>query len=231
MLSLRRDSQRCEQFSARVIDLLARFLGASALAAFLLLGCDKAGAHHGTANTMGSGGTGVGTGGSASGTGGTHEHVFMTGFSMGGYFTNASGCARPDLRAIAPHSGGSYELTNCKSKRKPALIMHFNGDELIPTMCGQEARDRWVALNGCEKDSPDVHDVKGGRCEYYKGCPSDGQVVYCNFDIPTTGMRDEPFAGHAWSGGAKIGDSEGFAIPETESASELTWTFFKKYAW
>lgn len=160
-----------------------------------------------------------------------HDHVFMTGFSMGGYFTNASGCERPDLAAIAPHSGGSYELTSCKSKRKPALIMHFNGDELIPTMCGQEARDRWVALNGCQKDSPDIHDVKGGRCEYYKACPSDGQVVYCNFDIPTTGMRDEPFSGHAWSGGAKIGDSEGFAIPETESASELTWTFFKKYAW
>jgi poly(3-hydroxybutyrate) depolymerase len=33
--------------------------------------------------------------------------VFVTGFSMGGYFTNNIACHRPNLvRAVAPHSGG-----------------------------------------------------------------------------------------------------------------------------
>lgn len=161
------------------------------------------------------------------------SHVFMTGFSMGGYFSNATGCARPEIRAIAPHSGGSHDLSMCASQRKPALIMHFAGDALIPAMCGEEARTRWVMRNGCSMDAPEVRAVKGGSCEYYKGCPSDGQVAYCRFDIPASGMRDEPFAGHAWSGGSDEGTAGGsmYAIPETESASELGWAFFKQYAW
>lgn len=161
------------------------------------------------------------------------NHVFMTGFSMGGYFSNATGCARPDIRAIAPHSAGVHDLSMCASQHKPVLLMHFNGDALIPAMCGEEARNRWVMRNGCSMDAPDVRPVKGGSCEYYKNCPADGQVAFCRFDIPTAGTRDEPFAGHAWSGGADEGMAGGamFAIPETESASELGWAFFKQYAW
>lgn len=35
------------------------------------------------------------------------DHVFATGFSMGGYFTHHVTCDRPDIRAGAPHSGGT----------------------------------------------------------------------------------------------------------------------------
>jgi len=55
-------------------------------------------------------------------------------------------------------------------------------------------------------------------------------VAFCSFDIPTSGTRTELFPGHAWSGGSKQGAGAAFAIPETESASELSWAFFKKYA-
>jgi poly(3-hydroxybutyrate) depolymerase len=158
-------------------------------------------------------------------------HVFVTGFSMGGYFANATGCARPTIRAIAPHSGGTHELTMCASQHKPALIMHFNGDALIPTMCGEEARTRWVMHNGCSMDAPNVRMVQGGSCEYYKNCPADGQVAFCKFDIPMGGKRDEAFAGHAWSGGSDEGGGNMFAIPETASATELGWAFFKEFAW
>ena len=158
-----------------------------------------------------------------------HDHVYMTGFSMGGYFTNHSGCLRKDLRAVAPHSGGSHEFTGCMGGHRPAMLLHFNGDGLIPTMCGTEARNRWVQRNGCEMGSPEVKMVKGGKCEYYK-CPADGQVAYCEFEIPAA-ERSASFPGHAWSGGTKMGPSAQFAIPDTESATELTWQFFKKYAW
>jgi poly(3-hydroxybutyrate) depolymerase len=157
------------------------------------------------------------------------EHVYMTGFSMGGYLANETGCLRPEIRAIAPHSGGTHDLSSCMSQHKPALIMHFQGDGLIPYMCGQQARDRWVAKNGCQLEAPDVQMVNGGSCEYYKGCPADGQVAFCSFSIPSGG--NDTFPGHAWSGGSEAGMGAQFAIPQTESASELSFRFFKQYAW
>jgi polyhydroxybutyrate depolymerase len=161
------------------------------------------------------------------------NHVFMTGFSMGGYFSNESGCMREDIRAIGPHSGGSHDFASCKVKNKPVIVMHFEGDGLIPYMCGTSARDRWLARNGCQAADPEIKMVTGGRCEYYKGCPANGQVAMCSFTNPTTGTRNEAFPGHGWSGGTKEGPSGGapFAIPETESATQLSWDFFKKYAW
>jgi polyhydroxybutyrate depolymerase len=143
------------------------------------------------------------------------KHVFVSGFSMGGYFSNETGCLRADIAAIGPHSGGSHELDGCPTKRKPAIIFHGELDGLIPAACGKEARDRWVEQNGCSKEVESV-DVLGGHCEYSKACPADGQVVLCLFD----GMD------HGWAGG-----TGSFGFPEYESASKLGWEFFKKYAW
>jgi polyhydroxybutyrate depolymerase len=157
------------------------------------------------------------------------QHVYMTGFSMGGYLANETGCTRPEIRAVAPHSGGTHDLSSCVSQHKPVLIMHFEGDALIPYMCGQQARDRWVARNGCSLAAPDVQMVNGGSCEYYKGCAADGQVAFCSFMIPSG--SNQAFAGHAWSGGSAMGSGSQFAIPQTEDASELSFRFFKQYAW
>jgi len=159
-------------------------------------------------------------------------HVFVAGFSMGGYFSNETGCMRPDIRAVAPHSGGTHDLTSCASTHKPVLIMHFQEDALIPYKCGTQARDRWVAHNGCQMDAPEIRAVVGGSCEYYKGCPADGQVALCSFTLPA-GEPRMLFAGHGWSGGSKAGTAGGadFAVAATESASELSWAFFKEFAW
>lgn len=157
------------------------------------------------------------------------QHVFMAGFSMGGYFSNETGCLRPDIRAVAPHSGGTHELAACASVRKPVLVMHFNPDGLIPYTCGVQARDRWVAKNGCQATEPDITPVTGGSCEYYKGCPVDAQVAFCTFNVPPERMNAQ-YAGHAWSGGL-ITTNATFGIPETASASQLSWEFFKKYGW
>ena len=62
------------------------------------------------------------------------------------------------------------------------------------------------------------HDVKGGSCIYYDGCPSDGQVALCTF----TAM------GHCWAGGES---SSVFACGNYEEATALEWSFFKQYAW
>jgi poly(3-hydroxybutyrate) depolymerase len=155
-----------------------------------------------------------------------HDHMFMTGWSMGGYFSNEVGCQRDDIRAIGPHSGGTHDLSACKTQHKPVILFHFDPDGLINYSCGVQARDNWVKRNGCNADAPEVKTVKGGSCEYYTGCPADGQVAFCTFDIPANHTGDY-LAGHAWSGGTV----QAFSIAETESAAELGWSFFKTYAW
>jgi poly(3-hydroxybutyrate) depolymerase len=157
-----------------------------------------------------------------------HDHLFITGFSMGGYFSNETACVNTAFRASGPHSGGTHDLSACAAKHKPMIIFHFKSDSLIDYMCGSDARDKWVTHNGCSASGPDVTMVKGGSCEYYKGCPADGQVAFCSFDEPPGGAG-ETITGHAWSGGSQA--NSGFGIPQTESASELGWAFFKKYAW
>jgi polyhydroxybutyrate depolymerase len=143
------------------------------------------------------------------------EHVFVTGFSMGGYFANETGCLRSNIAAIAPHSGGSHELTACPVVHKPVILFHGISDGLIPVGCGTEARERWVMHNGCRAEVESVP-VTGGHCEYSKGCPANGQVALCLFD----GMD------HGWAGG-----QGSYGFPNYESASELGWAFFQKYAW
>jgi polyhydroxybutyrate depolymerase len=158
------------------------------------------------------------------------EHVYMTGFSMGGYFSHETGCLRTDIRAVGPHSGGTHDLGQCKSKHKPVIIFHFMEDALISYTCATDARDKWVARNGCTASSPDVTTVKGGTCEYYKGCPADGQVALCTFAVPAGSMTS--VKGHTWSGGAPGSYAgSGYVETGTESAAELGWAFFKKYAW
>lgn len=144
------------------------------------------------------------------------EHVFVTGFSMGGYFANETGCLRPDIAGIGPHSGGSHDLSACPVQHKPAILFHGDLDAVIPITCGNEARDRWVQQNGCGSEVETV-EVKGGHCEYSKDCPADGQVALCLFD----GM------GHGWAGG----QGGASAYPDYEAASQLGWEFFKEYAW
>jgi poly(3-hydroxybutyrate) depolymerase len=158
-----------------------------------------------------------------------HDHVFMSGFSMGGYFSHESGCTNPNIKGIGPHSGGTHDLSACANKHMPTIIFHFKSDALISYTCATDARDKWVAHNGCTAANPAVTAVKGGTCEYY-ACPSDGQVALCSFDEPAGGGGETP-TGHAWSGGYKGGLNAASAISSTESASELGWAFFKKYAW
>lgn len=58
--------------------------------------------------------------------------------------------------------------------------------------------------------------VMGGTCEWSRGCPANGQVVFCSFQ----GM------GHGWAGSLNP-----FALGGTqfESATALMWSFFKTY--
>ena len=156
------------------------------------------------------------------------DHVFVTGFSMGGYFTNHAGCMRSDIRAIAPHSGGAHELAGCLVSRKPVILFHGSLDPLVPPGCSDPnarpipnvtpAADAWAEHNGCSTTT--TSRMEGdATCIHYEACPADGQVELCTFE----GM------GHCWAGGAASGGI--YACPNRGSATELEWRFFKQYAW
>ena len=146
-------------------------------------------------------------------------HVYVTGFSMGGYFSHHAGCMRTDVRAIAPHSGGTHDLTACPSAKKPVIMFHGRADTLVPATCSDpDAATAWAQHNGCAATTTS-RTVTGGTCVRYDGCPVGGQVELCTF----TGM------GHCWAGGSPAAGV--YSCPAYESATRLAWQFFKTDAW
>jgi polyhydroxybutyrate depolymerase len=157
-------------------------------------------------------------------------HVYVTGFSMGGYFSHNAGCMMTDVRAVAPHSGGTHDLSACANAREPIIIFHGDSDPVVPDGCDDPAAskpvgfslpasaDAWAAHNGCATTSTTTA-VTGGQCTYFDSCPAGGQVAYCIMK----GM------GHCWSGGAADGGI--FSCPSYAAATQLEWAFFQKYAW
>lgn len=132
------------------------------------------------------------------------SQIFVTGFSMGGYFSHHVGCQRGNefARAVGPHSGGTYP-GECPGAPVPIFIMHGAADTFIDhTLCGQGARDLWLPRNGCGTTF-DTKMVSGGHCDWYKDCDANGQTVYCEFDG----------VGHSWASGA----------------TDAVWSFFKGY--
>ena len=167
-------------------------------------------------------------------------HTYATGFSMGGYFTHHIACYRDDIRAVAPHSGGTIpELSDCTTGHVPIIIFHGTADSVITPGCDDPhattekgftaSASLWAAKNGCkttatmvEADGTPTSGSAGkGQCYLYDGCPADGQVELCTF----AGMD------HCWAGGSSAGAGGDNACPSYASATQLEWSFFKKYAW
>jgi polyhydroxybutyrate depolymerase len=156
------------------------------------------------------------------------EHVFVTGFSMGGYFSHHAGCMREDIAGVAPHSGGTHPLDNCVTQKKPIIIFHGLADAVIPAGCNDPsanavadvvpAATAWAQRNGCALTSQTIA-VTNGTCRVYDDCPAGGQVELCTF----------PNMGHCWAGGAQSAGI--YACPTYADATAIEWAFFKQYAW
>ena len=165
------------------------------------------------------------------------KHIFTAGFSMGAYFTHHVGCYRSDMRAIAPHSGGTLaDLSVCTTGHVPVIIFHGTKDSVIDDACDDPtvtpdtgfpaSANLWATKNGCKTTYttlPNDSDAGGtGQCYLYDGCPADGQVEACTFN----GMD------HCWAGGATdAGAGASSACPTYASATQREWSFFKQYAW
>jgi polyhydroxybutyrate depolymerase len=148
------------------------------------------------------------------------SHIFATGFSMGGYFSNHLACQRPELlRAAAPHGSGTYKGT-CKG-RVPMLILHGSGDLGVDFECGVESRELWVTRNSCSAQV-EREPIEGGHCERHVGCPKDGDVTFCQFDDMCHG-----WAGHGT--GSLFCTWDFGSGPGYEDATALIWRFFEAH--
>jgi polyhydroxybutyrate depolymerase len=122
------------------------------------------------------------------------SRVFLTGFSMGGMFTNSLACDHNDwFRGFAPVEGlGPSACANADAK--PAVIVHQGtADTLVTPDKGEATRDFWLQQNGCNQTT--TPSFTG--CQAYGGCAQGRPVVYCvgNWDHTITGTA----AGNIWS--------------------------------
>jgi polyhydroxybutyrate depolymerase len=159
------------------------------------------------------------------------DAVFVGGFSMGGYFANNAGCkARDFVRAVAAHSGGTYEGT-CPGKPVPVLLIHGEADGLIEYACGTTARGYWVTRNGCTTQVTS-EPIKNGTCEWNQGCPAGQEVGMCTLKGMDHGWAGAPTSGPgAWlaAGLGLNGNLDYGGGVEFEDAAEMMWKFFAKY--
>jgi polyhydroxybutyrate depolymerase len=153
-------------------------------------------------------------------------HVFVTGFSMGGYFAHEAGCNGAGIAGVAPHSGGTHDLAQCANATKPIIMFHGAADPVVPDACDDPsvaqvtegaAAARWAAHNGCAATTTS-RAIDNGTCITYDGCPAGGQVELCTFNA----------MGHCWAGGDGVNV---YSCGNYESATELEWAFWKQNAW
>jgi poly(3-hydroxybutyrate) depolymerase len=122
------------------------------------------------------------------------ERVFITGFSMGGFFTNQIACAHSDwFRAFAPVAGGGPQSCSDASVQSAIMVQHGTEDPIVDISSGEGSRDFWVSQNGCGQSSM----TSLNNCDFYEGCAEDSPVAWC------TGSYDhyipDEVASNVWS--------------------------------
>lgn len=105
------------------------------------------------------------------------QRVFATGFSFGGMMSNAVGCQMGDVvRAIVPMAGSLWSGCADSSYKVAALFIHAKDDNTVPYTAGEEARNTFLARNGC---SATTLPLGNNGCVEYQGCASGKPVAWC----------------------------------------------------
>jgi len=110
-------------------------------------------------------------------------HVFVTGFSSGGNFSQHLACLRQkDVKGMGVVAGPGPFTDTC-SGAVPVWMTHDADDNALPVKDARSSRDFWAAENGC---GTSAWAVVPGRpeCKRNTACPADAPLVYCE----TTGV-------------------------------------------
>lgn len=129
--------------------------------------------------------------------------VFMSGFSSGSWLTNLLGCTRAGvIRAQGNSTGGLPSVPKMCAGPIAAMMVHDMQDTMNSYAGGLIARDRILAINGCDMNKSVPYDYDGdpatpSTCMLFQGCMSGYPVVWCptmnkghvdQVPITTTGM-------------------------------------------
>jgi polyhydroxybutyrate depolymerase len=120
---------------------------------------------------------------------------FVTGYSSGAFMTHALSCQRGDMiRGVASIAGG--QGGSACTGQVAALLIHDEGDPVVGIGASEQARDRYLAENGCASTTT-AYDP--APCALYDGCDAGFPVVWCQ----TTGQghsRQDDLAAPAFWG-------------------------------
>jgi polyhydroxybutyrate depolymerase len=105
-------------------------------------------------------------------------HVFVTGFSSGGNFSQHLACERQkDVKGMAVVAGPGPFSDPCGGA-VPVWMTHDKNDDALPVADARSSRDFWAAENGCTKAT---WSPVAGRpeCQRNTSCPAKEPLVYC----------------------------------------------------
>nr|UMZ45357.1 hypothetical protein [Paramyrothecium sp.] len=145
------------------------------------------------------------------------SQIFSTGFSYGGAMSYSLACSRPNVfRAVAVLSGG--QLSGCNGGTTPVAYLGIHGlrDNVLSIAGGRTLRDRFVANNGCTRQSP-REPTQGSYTHIgttYTGCRAGYPVRWVAFDEGHTAAPQD----------GRPGDSGTNAFSPGE-----TWRFFNQF--
>lgn len=136
--------------------------------------------------------------------------VFVAGTSSGATFSNIVACRYGDrLLATIPVAGGLPERDNCVGTLA-TMVVHGVDDPHVPFNLGEEARDFYLARNGCMMTAvPPVAELHARitaageiyECADYQGCNAGLPVRWCEH---SEGGYDDSTHGWPSFGGAEI---------------------------
>jgi polyhydroxybutyrate depolymerase len=110
-------------------------------------------------------------------------HVFVTGFSSGGNFSQHLACNRQkDVKGMAVVSGPGPFSSSCGGA-VPVWMTHDANDDTLPVKDARSSRDFWATENGCQKATWTPVPNRP-ECKTNTSCPSGEPLVYCE----TTGV-------------------------------------------
>ena len=105
-------------------------------------------------------------------------HVFVTGFSSGGNFSQHLACLRQhDVKGMAVVAGPGPFSDACGGA-VPTWMTHDVNDDALPISDARSSRDFWAELNGCEKSTWSSLPGAAG-CKTNTSCPAGEPLVYC----------------------------------------------------
>ncbi|TDC44690.1 hypothetical protein E1281_33010 [Actinomadura sp. KC345] len=155
------------------------------------------------------------------------RRLYASGMSNGGFFTSKMACENGRFAAFAPVAGQLGDQAACRpGRRVPIVMIHGDGDPLVPYGTATAAAPFWARNNGCgatatSVDLPDTHPEDGTTVtrHAHDRCPADAPVI----------LYQIRGGGHNWPGGIPfLGPVLGGTTQDID-ANTVIWDFVSRF--